>query len=154
MLHGCNNCPGSSTVKEYRTELFEEHSIDHVNVKQWQKSNFICSLYPTSLHVDEFINEVRSQIDTLCQHHFKAKSQSAYLQHVKTPLKPHHALILLDLADNYSFLVHDIIQGFHWNNRQALRHPFVVYQKKDNKIASQSFCIISDSLQHDSNIVH
>ena len=25
---------------------------------------------------------------------------------------------------------------------------------KDNKIASQSFCVISDSLQHDTNIVH
>ena len=154
MLHGCDNCPGSSALKEYLKELFEEHSIDHVNFRQWQKSNFKCSLYPTSLHVDEFIDEVCSQIDTLCQHHFIAKSQSAYLQHVKTSLKPGHALILLDFAENYSFLVQDAIQGFHWNNSQATLHPFVVYQKTDNKIVSQSFCVISDSLQHDSNIVH
>ena len=58
MLHGCDNCPGSSALKEYLKELFEQHSIDNVNFKQWKKFNFKCSLYPTSLHVDEFIDEV------------------------------------------------------------------------------------------------
>ena len=33
MLHGCDNCPGSSALKEYLKELFEEHSNDHVNFK-------------------------------------------------------------------------------------------------------------------------
>ena len=36
MLHGCNNCPGSSALKEYHKEVFEEHSIDQVNLKQWK----------------------------------------------------------------------------------------------------------------------
>ena len=61
---------------------------------------------------------------------------------------------LLDLAENYSFLVQDAIQGFQLKNSQATTHPFVVYKMKDNKITTQSFCIISDSLQYDTNTVH
>ena len=72
---------------------------------------------------------------------------------MKTSLRPGHALILLDFAENYSFLVQDAIQRLHWNNSQAMLHPFVIYQMKDDKIATQSFCVISNSLQHNTNIV-
>ena len=69
-------------------------------------------------------------------------------------MQPVHALILLHFAENCSVLVQDAFQGLHGNKSQATLHPVVIYQKKDDEIATQSFCILSDSLQHDTNIVH
>ena len=48
-----------------------------------------------------------------------------HLQHMNDYLPENAAIILLDLAENYSFIVQDAIQSFHWNNLQATIHPIV-----------------------------
>ena len=35
------------------------------------------------------------------------------------------AIVLVDFAENYSFVVQDEVQGFQWNNLQATLHPIV-----------------------------
>ena len=40
-------------------------------------------------------------------------------------------IILIDFAENYSFLVQDAIQSFCWQNQQATLHPFAVYHNDD-----------------------
>jgi hypothetical protein len=32
-----------------------------------------------------------------------------------------------NFAGNYSFIVQEAAQGFHWNNQQASQYPFVCY---------------------------
>lgn len=56
----------------------------------------------------------------------------------------------LDFAENYSFLVQDAIQGYHWVNDQATLHPFSVYTTKGHV----SYCVISDHMAHSSIAVH
>uniref|UniRef100_A0A0L8HAT8 Uncharacterized protein n=1 Tax=Octopus bimaculoides TaxID=37653 RepID=A0A0L8HAT8_OCTBM len=62
-------------------------------------------------------------------HHFVAKAQSSFFSHQKDNLTPHQAIVLLDFVENYSFIVRDKVQGFHWNNAKATIHPFVIYYK-------------------------
>ena len=58
-------------------------------------------------------------------------------------------VIVLDFAENYSFLVQDAAQGFHWNNLQAKIHPFVIYYVDGSgKIAHKSYACISDHKTH------
>ena len=38
-------------------------------------------------------------------------------------------LVIGDFAENYSFVLQDTAQGFHWNNSQATIHPFVIYHR-------------------------
>ena len=52
----------------------------------------------------------------LTEHHFIAKSQNQYLKDLKALLKPNECIIILDFADNFSFVVQDTAQAFHWNN--------------------------------------
>lgn len=61
-----------------------------------------------------------------------------------------------DFAENYSFILQDEIQGYHWNNGQATIHPFVIYFKKSGTQLAEhiTFVIISDCLQHDTTSVH
>ena len=60
----------------------------------------------------------------------------------------------LDFSENYSFVLQDASQGFHWNNSQATIHPFVAYYMKSGELHHLSYVIISDCLNHDTVAVH
>ena len=45
-------------------------------------------------------------------------------------------------------MVQDSIQSFHWNNTQAMIHPFICY-KQDGTLKHKSLACISDMFQHD-----
>ena len=62
---------------------------------------------------------------------------------------PSKVVIVCDFSKNYSFILQDESQSFHWNKTQATIHPFVVYFKKEgNKVEHCSFVIILESLEH------
>ena len=66
--------------------------------------------------VIDFIQTACSSFDSLRQHHFIAKAQSSYLSQLKEDLMEDQAIVMLDFAENYSFVIQDEVQGFHWNN--------------------------------------
>ena len=39
-----------------------------------------------------------------------------------------------DFSENYSFVLQDAAQGFHWNNSQETIHPFVAYYMKSGEL--------------------
>ena len=47
-----------------------------------------------------------------------------------------------DFAENYSYVVQDEIQSFHWENKQATLYPFVAYQW------NILICVISECKDH------
>ena len=52
-------------------------------------------------------------------------------------------------AENYSAVVQDSIQSFHWTGQQSTVHPFIVYYKEDGVLKTISSAVISDRLKHD-----
>ena len=68
---------------------------------------------------------------------------------MKETLQQDTTIILLDFAENYSFVVQDAIQGFYWENSQATLHPFTIYYKEDDELKYMSVCIISDCMKHE-----
>ena len=67
----------------------------------------------------------------------------------KSYLQPGVFQVMADFSENYSFVLQDEAQGFHWNNSQATLHPFVVYYTESGELHQLSYVIISDCLQHD-----
>ena len=55
-----------------------------------------------------------------------SKAKASYLSKLKDELKDIEAIVLLDFAENYSFVAQDVVQSFHWHNSQATMHPFVL----------------------------
>ena len=82
-------------------------------------------------------------------HHFIYKQQQNVLTNRKGTLSDNECIIVLDFAENYTFMLQDAIQSFHWNNTQATIHPFVIYYKQDGTLKRKSLACISDMLQHD-----
>jgi len=157
MIHQCENCPGITNLINHLTELLKQANVDdddEINFKQWDHSDRGCNLVTRTGTADIFIDELSQQMENLTVHHFIAKSQASYLAACKSKLTPDTAIVLLDFAENYSFIVQDAIQGHHWDNSQATLHPFAVYHMKDNAVECMSICVISDCLQHDTITVH
>ena len=74
----------------------------------------------------------------------------------KSYLQPGVFQVMADFSENYSFVLQDEAQGFHWNNSQATIHPFVVYYTESGKLHQLSYVCyyITDCLQHDTVAVY
>ena len=59
-----------------------------------------------------------------------------------------------DFSENYSYVVQDAAQGFHWNNSQCTIHPFVAYYRSSDGVQHQSYCFISNDTKHSAAMVY
>ena len=61
------------------------------------------------------------------------------------------AVVICDFSENYSMVVQDATQGYHWKNTQATIHPFAIYLKGSSATSTTfySFAVVSDCLTHD-----
>lgn len=156
MLHQCENCPGKMSLKVYLKELFEKNDMDdddEVKYKQWVHTDRT-TLVDLQASTYSFIDSLCDACEKLCSHHFITKSQAQYLKEAKNTLEMDTAIILLDFAENYSFIVQDAVQGNHWDNSQVTLHPFAIYYKDGDEVKCLSFCALSDCLKHDTVAVH
>ena len=62
--------------------------------------------------------------------------------------------MVADFSENYSFILQDEAQGFHWNNAQATVLPFVIYYRHSGEECHLSYVVISDYLHHDTVAVY
>ena len=92
----------------------------------------------------------------LTEYHFTAKKQSECLRVKNASLKFVEAVLILDFAENYSFIVQDCAQRYHWNNAQATIHPFVLYylNPETKKISCALFSCISYQMTHNTIAVY
>jgi hypothetical protein len=60
-----------------------------------------------------------ARLAVLQPHSFVAVQQAMYFKEFKSDLQVDVVIVLCDFAENYSFILQDEAQGFHWNNTHA-----------------------------------
>ena len=95
---------------------------------------------------DDFVDDLCDKLDVLLRHDFIAKQQSNFQTEVMERLQMGEFIVLLDFAENYSFVLQDVAQGFHWTHRPQYMHLCAT--------SSTSAVIISDCVKHDTVSVH
>ena len=142
------------------TKVDDDDQVDdyddvEITFQKWTTSDR-AELISCTLPLDEFIEQLHEQLDEITSHSFIARSQSQSLNKLKEKLKYGEVIILGDFAENFSFIVQDEIQGYHWNNQQCSLHLIVLYYCKENEcdLVSTSISLISDELKHDFNFVY
>ena len=158
MLHACEKCPGKEALQEYIKNQLDTLEIDHddtIKYKQWVHIDRT-TLTTLESTIKDLLDNICESFNNLTQHHFIAKSQSEALKIFKEIINCTVAIILLDFAENYGFIVQDAVQGHHWDNSQATVHPFVMYLKDspNSDLKCVNMCVISDHLKHDTVAVH
>ena len=102
----------------------------------------------------EFVDTFCEKVEVLRPHSFIATEQASFYAARKANLKAGEFLVAADFSENYSFVLQDAAQGFHWNNSQATLHPFVAYYLDSGEVCHLSYVVISDCLHHDTVAVH
>lgn len=110
-----------------------------------------CTLKTVTENVDDFLNEIAVKLRELIPHDFIWRSQALYFKTTKENLKKDEFLVISDFSENYTFVVQDEIQAFHWTNEQCTLHPFSIYYRSENEERMISYVVIAESLEH--NIV-
>ena len=59
---------------------------------------------------------------------------------------PNQVIAILNFSENYSFVIQDEIQGFHWNKIQCTLHSVAMYWKIGSDLCEKSISIVSDDL--------
>ena len=124
MLHHCDQCPNILVLKNFLTGKLREN-YDQDDAKKWQTMDR-SNLEKVDLDFYDFLDQICDQIRNLTVRHFIAESQNMYFKCAKDNLSEGECVTVLNFAENYSFIVQDAVQGFHWNSSQATIHPFVV----------------------------
>ena len=152
-LGSCSACPGIDTLRSELIALLDENLIDNVMFKQWVSvDRSTLETYSTS--TDEFVDMFCEKLELLRPHYFIASQQAEFYKDCKLNLSPGEMLVTADFSENYSFVLQDAAQGFHWNNSQATIHPFVGYYIESGEIRHLSYVIISNCLNHDTTAVY
>lgn len=135
--------------------MFEENVIEEVNYSQWV-STPITTLKNLVDEVSEFVNYFCDKIEKLLPHAFISCQQSEYYKALKNRIQNDEAIINLDFAENYAFIVQNAPPGFHWNNNQATVFvAFIYYKDNDSQeTKGKGFVVISDNLNHDTAAVY
>lgn len=148
-LNRCEKCPADIMLVETLTNLFQANLIEEIIYRKW-KTTDRAEITLIKASPPNFIHNFIINLKKYKSHNFVAKAQSNYLRHLKTHIKQEELIVQCDYAENYSFVIQDAIQGYHWSYSQATIHPFVIYYRtSDDTVDSISFSIISEYLVHD-----
>lgn len=146
-MNVCKECPGVPRLQELLNTKFNEKMIDEVTYKKWVTVDR-CVMETVVKCTDDFIDEFLDTLTKLKTHSFIASQQKEYYSEIKENLTEGHVVVNCDFAENYSFVVQDEIQSFHWTTSQATLHPFIIYYKWEGKLKHLQYVFISDCLEH------
>jgi hypothetical protein len=146
-MNKCSQCPGTTLLKESLMTTFENNVVDEVSYKQWVTVDR-CMMETVTKNIDEFIDEFMENLLKLKTHSFIANRQKESYSELKEGLTEGEVLVNCDFAENYSFILQDEIQSYHWSSSQATIHPFIVYYQWQGKLKHLQYVFISNCLEH------
>lgn len=161
MMGACAACPGEEGVLAFLQLLSQgedadedtDDDVEEVRYKQWVSTDR-CTLKEIVESREDCLKTLSQQIADLTLHHYRAKAQSAYFAQLKERVGEGEVVVQGDFAENFSFVVQDAAQGFHWDSSQCTVHPFVVYWREEGVSCHESFCCISDGTKHNTAMVY
>lgn len=156
MLRHCTKCPSSENLKTFIKEKFEEWDPDdEVTYSAWISTDRTHQVQYT-VTFEEYLETLIISLESLIPHSFITKAQAKYLKEYKENLKSNQAIVLLDFSENYSYVIQNEAQGYHWTRNSCSLHPAVIYTQDEDKdeLVVSSLCIVSDDLEHDVPFVH
>ena len=146
MLSQCEKCPGTNEVLRLLQESWDDFDSEII-FKQWVSVDR-CELTTQILPFQEYLDKLTENLNNLKRHHFVAKKQANFLNIKKENLLEGECIVMGDFSQNFSFVIQDEVQSYHWSKTYATVHPFLIYFKKEGKLQSQSYCVNSEYLTH------
>ncbi|CAF2079971.1 unnamed protein product [Rotaria magnacalcarata] len=113
----CKICKDSAEkLKDFLRNIFEDYVIDQIEYRKWTSTDR-STLETIIENTEDFVTTFGGQVERLLRHDFIAKIQMSFMQDLRdNHLKEGEFLVIGDFAENYTFIIQDEVQSFHWNN--------------------------------------
>jgi hypothetical protein len=116
MLQKRLSCPSTDKLITHLQSCLD--SADWIMYKQWMHTDR--TNLENSEPVSEFIDKLVKKLKDLLVHIFIANKQADFARPLKENLTVEECLINLDFDENYSFVIQDAVQSYHWTNASVL----------------------------------
>ena len=119
MLHLCEKCPGKQAIHQYLQENDYLNKRSNITYSNWTSTNIKqkketdsqtsesinrVTLKNVEETMDAFIEKLENELWDLTEHHFISECQKNFLSEMKQNLHPDTCIMLMDFAENYSFI--------------------------------------------------
>lgn len=147
-LKTCNNCPGTQSLHSELIDILSERSVESLQLKQWRQTDR-CMMDLIVMEAQDFVDLLLEKLYDLSPHNFIADQQGSYFKTLKNNLNETECIVICDFSENFSFIVQDAVQGFHWANTQCTIHPFAIYYRNNSgELLYTSFVAIAEFGKH------
>nr|CAI5865004.1 unnamed protein product [Callosobruchus analis] len=91
-----------------------------------------------------------NKLPILLSHEGRVLHQHHSISELKKKLKANEIIVHCDFSENYSMKYAEEIQAFHFGGarQQITLHTVVVYTKYESETVPESYCTLSESLNH------
>lgn len=130
-------------------EIFNEYLKENIEYSEWTGTDR-SELITKHTTVEGLVIEVAKCLRKVIAHDFVTLEQSQFLKKKKESLTSSEAIVLMDFSMNYTCLIQDATQSYHWSKKMCTVHPTVIYYRgEDNELKHKSLCFISSDTDHD-----
>ena len=145
MFQECGDCPGKGGLNIQTLDL--KHIADdssEVTYAIWEDNKLI----KKTVAIDTYIDKLGKWTVKAVTHHHLKKVQQQHISDVKERVQLEEQCLVLhcDFAENWSVILPQEIQGYHWINDQVSLFTGVTYFQQN----TTSVAVISDDTGHDS----
>ena len=85
---------------------------DEVTYQQWDSTDRM-TMKTMVESLENFVDDLCEKVGKLTAHSYTAKSQAAFLKQRKEDLPSNTAILILDFAENYQYVIQDEVQSYH-----------------------------------------
>ena len=110
----CKQCPGTEKLQGKLLAIMDDNVVDSIQYQQWTQTDR-SSLKTVVQPVEEFLDEFMAVLKKLQYHDFIAKVQSNFILDIKSNLRSNEYLVIADCSENYTCVVQDAVQSYHWH---------------------------------------
>lgn len=152
-LDECGNCPDVANFGAWLREILNDAHIYDIQYSCWAGTDR-STLQTKTVEVTEYIDELCQKLQLLKPHSFIAKQQAQFILDRKMCLHDDEVVVMFDFSENYSYVVQNASQAFHFNNAQCTVFPVIFYYNDNNDLIHQSCVFLSESVKHDTAAVY
>lgn len=146
----CDNCGDINVSDLFIVEDDIEEALD-TNWSLWVVTNNRVELQHFSGSFSSLINQLNARWAAFVTHTYVTRQQREYIKRIKlTSSFTTFAVIHMDFAENFSFVVQKEIQSSYWNQKQATLYTIVIDVGSDHR----NMIIISNRMVHDTTFVY
>ncbi|XP_075555930.1 uncharacterized protein LOC142588249 [Dermacentor variabilis] len=138
-LRNCEHCPQDGI---FTLENFDMSSEDEVLIASWEYGELVKKTLTASLFMREFLKMTMKWIP----HNYIRSVQAKAIHEEKQSCERGAIVLHFDFAENWTVVLPDAVQAYHWQKKQVTMFTCVVTSRK----STRNYAVISDDMSHDS----